>query len=152
MRRNNKDSQMNKFGSLRIDLYCTFDILMANGRLFDDKDGKFTCTANEGRSVVDYFLLSSPVFKHVSYFTVGGEDFSDHFPVRCNMSFRSQRRVNNDTKLPDWTYTTFKWNETHTDSFVEKLTSLYAAFSTAVTENNVIHKLSEFTSIFRQAL
>jgi len=55
------------------------------------------------------------------------EDFSDHFPVRCNMSFRSQRRVNNDTKLPDWTYTTFKWNETHTDSFVEKLTSLYAA-------------------------
>ena len=99
MRRNNKDSQMNKFGSLRIDLYCTFDILMANGRLFDDKDGKFTCTANEGRSVVDYFLLSSPVFKHVSYFTVGGEDFSDHFPLRCNMSFRSQRRVNNDTNL-----------------------------------------------------
>ena len=42
----------------------------------------------------------------------------------------SQSRVNNDTNLSDRTYTTFKWNETHTDSFVEKLTSLYAAFST----------------------
>jgi len=66
MRRNNKDSQMNKFRSSLTDLFCALDILIANGRLFDDKDGNFTCTANRGRSVVDYFLLSLPLFKHVS--------------------------------------------------------------------------------------
>ena len=80
--------------------------------------------------MVYYVLLSLPLFKHVSYVTVGDEDISNHFPVTYKRTFRSQSRVNNDTNLSDRTYTTFKWNETHTDSFVEKLTSLYAAFST----------------------
>lgn len=51
-----------KIGQSLIDLCCTLDIHTVNGRLLRDIDGNFTCTSNEGKSVVDFFLLSSALF------------------------------------------------------------------------------------------
>ena len=63
--RNNKDRDVyliNQFGQSLIDLCCIFNIHIINGRLYDDTDGNYTCTANNGASVVDYNIASSDLF------------------------------------------------------------------------------------------
>jgi len=61
------------------------DIHMLNGRMFDDKDGNFTCVANDGHSTVDYVLASSDNFHIISSFGVDFIDFSDHCPLYCTL-------------------------------------------------------------------
>ena len=53
MHRKSKDESYNRFGTFFIDLCCTYGIRVLNGRLFNDKNGEITCTANEGSSIVD---------------------------------------------------------------------------------------------------
>lgn len=50
------------------------------------KKGEITCVANDGSSVVDYILDSTSFFESVLYFHVGSDDFSDHFPLHCQLS------------------------------------------------------------------
>ena len=38
----------NQFGQSLADLCCIFNIHIINGRLYDDTDGNYTCTANKG--------------------------------------------------------------------------------------------------------
>ena len=56
MPRNSKDKVLNRFGSALIDLCCTHDVHIFNGRLHGDTDGHYTCTANDGKSLVDYVI------------------------------------------------------------------------------------------------
>ena len=53
-----------------IELCCEYDVHMLNGRLFDDIEGNITCTANDGRSIVDYIIASSNLFELFSTFAV----------------------------------------------------------------------------------
>ena len=74
--RNSKDTiTYNNFGLSLIDLCCEHDIHMLNGRLFDDVDGNITCTANEGRSLVDYIIASTSLFDKFSHFCIDTHDF-----------------------------------------------------------------------------
>ena len=57
-----KDKVLNCFGSALIDLCCTHDIYIFNGRLHGDTDGHYTCTANDGKSLVDYVIGSTHLF------------------------------------------------------------------------------------------
>ena len=70
--RNNKDSEVfnGQFGQSLVDLCCTLNIHIINGRLYDDTNGNYTCTANDGTSVVDYNVASSELFPRISYFNV----------------------------------------------------------------------------------
>ena len=52
----------NPYGLSLIELCCTFNIHILNGRRFDDKEGHFTCFANNGTSVVDYMIASTTLF------------------------------------------------------------------------------------------
>ena len=58
-----------------------------NVRLFDESDGNYTCTANDGASVVDYNIASSDLFPRVSYFNLENRDESVHFPCDVNLNF-----------------------------------------------------------------
>ena len=84
--RSSKDKKINKFGLSLIEMCCTYDIHIMNGRLFNDKVGNFTCFYNNGKSVVDYMICSTSLFESVKNFGVGEEDFSDHFPLYCTLS------------------------------------------------------------------
>ena len=47
--RNNKDSDIaNQYGVSLVELCCTFDIHILNGRSFEDTSGNYTCFANNG--------------------------------------------------------------------------------------------------------
>ena len=56
---------------------------------FYDSDSNYTCTANDGASIVDYNIASGDLFPHVIYFNVENRDESLHFPLRCEFEFRS---------------------------------------------------------------
>ena len=43
-------------------MWCSLDIHIVNGRTNGDREGNYTCIANGGKSVVDYFLASSDIF------------------------------------------------------------------------------------------
>ena len=53
MPRNFTEKVLNRFGSALIDLGCTHDVHIFNGRLQGVTDGHYTCTANDGKSIVD---------------------------------------------------------------------------------------------------
>ena len=56
LQRQSKDTLDNTFGKTLIDICKVFDIHILNGRCKVDMHGEFTCTANDGKSVVDYFI------------------------------------------------------------------------------------------------
>jgi len=59
--RASSDSNYNTFGLSLIDLCCSKDVHVLNGR-FSDVNVHITCTANGGSSVVDYLVASTGVW------------------------------------------------------------------------------------------
>lgn len=148
--RSSKDSSLNRFGSSLIDLCCLHEIhIMFNGRLFGDTEGNFTCTANDGNSVVDYCLGSTSLISHVTDFYVGVEDFSDHFPLCCKLAFDKCQQ--NDIDRNAHNAFIYKWKDSCKDDFIRQFCQLFTEFSSSLTEANIVAKLNDFTHIFKQA-
>ena len=88
MARNNKDMQtFNLFGKTLTEFCRSHDLHIMNGRLHNDLDGNFTCTANNGASTVDYNISSTELFKNCTYFNVENRAESDPFPLFCQLTF-----------------------------------------------------------------
>ena len=68
------------FGKTFRDFCLTNDLHIMNGRLFDDIDGNFTSSANNGVIVVDN---NTALFDKCTYFSVENRTESDHFPINC---------------------------------------------------------------------
>ena len=126
MVRRNKDKKHNQFGKSLIDLCCTFDIHVMNGRLFDDRDGNITCTSGNGSSVVDYNIASTDLFKYATYFCVLDRSESDHFPIQCSFSFptaqivspRITRTIEYHNISSSYQTDNFKWDENKKQIFI----------------------------------
>ena len=143
MQRKNKDDRFNLFGTTLAELCCTFDMHIINRRLFDDSEGKFTCIANDGASVVDYNIASSKLFSKISYFDIEDRDESVHFPIYCQFTFPRQNGLKHTGEKPDKFSTQsnlnlLRWNEELKGSFLtlfhEKLTILKHDISRQINE------------------
>ena len=154
-----KDRKINKFGLSLLDMFCTRDLHILNGRLFNDKDGNFTCFSNNGTSVVDYIICSTDIFKSIRNFGIGDEDFSDHFPLYCtialNTVIESQPTFDcfNEKKLIDWSKV--KWKPNLKEQFIEKFTELFKTFIEDLEFNdygNVVQTAPSFINLFQQRL
>ena len=80
--RSSCDQQVNQFGQRLIALCQTANLLILNGRVDGDVDGKCTCHRPNGQSVVDYFVASPGLLEHDLHLCV--QDIvpeSDHCPV-----------------------------------------------------------------------
>jgi len=148
--RSNKDVTLNRFGVALCELCSVFDIHALNGRSDDDKLGEFTCTANGGKSIVDYILIPTSLFEHVSHFEVGSEDFSDHFPLKLHVKLNIK-----NTHPVDYsnlkTAHHFKWNEGCRETFIELFETYYTAFERLPPHGNAFEKLNAFMNVFEQA-
>ena len=87
LKRENKGTVINSFGRALINLCCSNNVHIVNGRLSYDSAVNYTCIANEGHSVVDYHIASSELFACISYFNVESLDISDHFPLFVKLEF-----------------------------------------------------------------
>ena len=137
--RRNKDIEtFNQFGQSLVNLCCTFNVHIINGRLYDDTDGNYTCTANDGTSVVDYNIASSDLFPRVSYFNVENRDESVHFPLHCQLKFRSSAADNQaPVDLPETPRSKLRirWKEDRKDIFLLSFREKLANVNTKLTQN-----------------
>ena len=97
----------NRFGLSLINISCENDILMLNGRLYDDVDGNITCIFIEGKRLVDNINASTSLFDKSTYFCIGTQYFSDHFPAICTLQLHALYM-----SMPNSHY-----NENFTDSY-----------------------------------
>lgn len=86
--RNSKDTVQNTFGRSLIELCKNFSVHIVNGRNIKDQLGEITCIANNGSSIVDYFIASSNLFQYITEFEVGKRSESVHFPLHCKLTFQ----------------------------------------------------------------
>ncbi|WAR15318.1 hypothetical protein MAR_005423, partial [Mya arenaria] len=149
--RSTKDLVLNKFGLSLIELCCTHDVHLLNGRLFDDKEGNFTCMANNGKSVVDYIVASTELFEHFCDFGVDVADFSDHFPLYCTLKTNTFRLQCHDEGDQIRKYVKYKWRDECKDNFMSKFSTLYESFVNSVVTTNPVDKLSAFIDVFKNA-
>ena len=65
------DKDINTFGRQLLNLCITLGIHIVNERCGDDTDiGEYTYIAPSGKSVIDYFLMSTDLFDHFEIFYV----------------------------------------------------------------------------------
>ena len=125
-----KDETQNNFGISLLDICCSFNIHVLNGRILGDRDGEITCVAKHGSSVEDYMIASSSLFDSISLFEVGLEDFSDHFPLHCTISLSNINLSNNDHFAVNQTekqWLRFKWKENYKNEFTQSFSRLFTS-------------------------
>lgn len=79
----NQDLILDYNGRYLLDLCQSTGLLIANGRLFNDKNkGKCTFCSHRGQSTVDYVLLNFSDFITLSHFDIlDFNEHTDHAPV-----------------------------------------------------------------------
>ena len=92
--RNSRDKTRNNYGYRLVELCKKCELLIANGRLGQDRGiGNLTC---KNASVVDYFIMSPRLFTNVSHFKIN--DFSSlysdvHCSLECYLSVEITHNV-----------------------------------------------------------
>ena len=135
----NCDNVVNNNGQNLIDCCRTYDLRIVNGRFGDDKNiGSYTCyNKNNGKSVVDYAIVSDSLLPMISGFEVGSFDncMSDvHCPLNLYLTSNIENLSNCDMQkhTHDISSTTcteenilcshdirFNWDKEKADKFVE---------------------------------
>ena len=156
MPRVSRDLEVNRFGKSFIEMCCTKGIHILNGR-FDDTRGDFTCTANNGSSVVDYIAISTELFPRVLNFTVGDLDISDHFPIECTLNLLKANTNEAESETVEdeagqlHPRVVYKWKERYKQVFVERFNRLFQLFLANVTNENIGESHVQFIEVLQEA-
>ena len=121
-----KDNVHN-FGLSLIELCKTHRKRILNGRFPGAIEGEITCVANDGSSMVDYFIASSNLFKFITDFEVGNQSEYVHFPVFCTLSFNGNGENESSVQENEFVnnYMKFKWKDTVKDILLESFNLIY---------------------------
>ena len=144
---------LNKFGQSLIELCCTRSVHILNGRINGDLSGDYTCFANDGKSIVDYIVVSTQLFKNVKCFNVENVEFSDHFPLVCKLEFETDKCLNNNFEshnAGNEIHQQYKWNETLKDDFLHNFLTTFNTYfnSMGFPLTNIENELEKFQKCF----
>lgn len=94
-------SIVNKYGKQLVQLCKVNNFCILNGRCKGDEDGKITCIANKGKSIVDYFIVDINLFEYIKSMCIIPRPESDHFPLflEFNVALPINVEIENDCKL-----------------------------------------------------
>ena len=120
--RNNQDKKTNDFGNRLINLCCVSGLLICNGRLEGDKDGKFTYIDKKGKSTNDYCLISKGLlYLNNNFFVNELNVFSDHVPIVLKIFdfdfITNANNVPNDMNNFSHEVVYYKWKNDFHDDF-----------------------------------
>ena len=118
-RRTSKDITVNEFGRYLLCVCEQFDLIILNGLMPGDEDGKFTYIAHNGSSTIDYFIMSRSLVHMVSHLNVVSRTESKHMPVEMKFKllntfydvankprkYQLQRYVRDQTKAQEYSAT-----------------------------------------------
>ena len=97
------DSFVDEYGKTLIDTCISHNLAIVNGRCTGDNTGQFTCVTSNGKSVVDYYIISKHIFKKVNHMKVfPTNEWSDHrqleMSIQCDLNL-NVINVKNDTMV-----------------------------------------------------
>jgi len=133
---------------------CTLDIHIANGRFPSDKNGEYTCFANEGKSIVDYTLLSTQLFHFVKDFRILERDEYTHLPQLISIAvnfLQDDATVDSDdsTLISCSRRKRLKWQACAVDKLeIDDLGDEIAKFNEKLDDNDVTGAADVITDIF----
>ena len=119
--------------------------------------GNYTCTANNGCSVVDYIIASSELFPEVEDFYVGVLDISDHFPVICLLNIlRDETSVMgqaNNQNLGETlhAYESYVWEPQKKHEFCDSVGTLFRQFESSISDDNIAESHTRFIDMIYEA-
>lgn len=125
--RANKDRVLDYYGRYLLELCQWTGLLIANGRLFNDKNiGNFTFCSHQGQSTVDYLLLNFCDFDTLSHFEISEfNEFSDHAPLSFDIYLNNQDPQHENLNSQTDTEVSRKivWDDEKIDHFKQSLSS-----------------------------
>ena len=155
--RKSKDADFsNPYGLSLIELCCTFNVHILNGRLFGEKEGHFTCFANNSTSVVDYMIASTTLFPKITHFKVDDFDISDHLPIFCKLTLYERQRnetVNDTQENEIIAWEKYTWNPEKKDVFLAKFRDNFRIFQNNFENEEVslVSLLPEFIHVLQKS-
>ena len=137
-KRSNQDSVLDYNGLRLLDLCQSTGLLIANGRISNDRNiGKFTFCSHIGQSTVDYLLLNLTDFNTIAYFNILDlNEHSDHLPISFHL-FLKQYTID-ETGIENDTFISRKivWDQSKVDSFKAKLQNKIVSFHQIISETD----------------
>lgn len=97
--RNSKDKTINGKGNQFIEFCIDENLCILNGRTEGDLDGELTFSSGVGCSVNDLCAMSCDGLELVESFQVINNLFSDHFPIKLELSFHIADHIENKMNL-----------------------------------------------------
>ena len=123
MKRKSKNLTQNAFGVSLIHLCKNFSIHIVNGRNHNHEEGEITCIANDGSSVVDYFIVSTDLLLNIAEFELGDRPESVYFPLHCTLEFRCNTRGSANDNEQDYISNEklykYRWDENKKNTFFQ---------------------------------
>jgi hypothetical protein len=127
------------YGKQLLNMCASTGLFIANGRVFGDTRGVYTCHQYSGSSVVDYLLVSNDIISQLRYFKV--HEFTGTLSDHCKLSFglsvqvhSSVEEVINVVRPPP---IKFHWDG---DSYLSQLTSSDVTNHLMQFENSLPHE------------
>ena len=124
--RQSEDSEFNTFGKYLIELCSCFNLVILNGTVSGDKEGKFTNVTPTGNSVVDYIIVSESIYNSILNLNILTFTLSWHLPLSLTINTSSniftQEVETIKGNLQPMSYYV-KWNENKSSHFIENLMS-----------------------------
>ena len=124
--RNSCDTFTNSFGYSLIDICKQLGIHFLNGRTPGDAAGEYTFCSTTGKSVIDYFVVSSHLFSFIKNFYVDVNDQSDHYPLVCMLEYMSIKQTVENQHEETNNRNRLKWDPKYKDKFQNLLIDDYS--------------------------
>ena len=99
--KNNEDSTINNYGKTLLDLCIKTDLRILNGRTLGNLPGTFTSFQYNGKSVVDYIIMSEKLLTQATNMTVSPPNhLSDHSPINMQLKIKNKTNIGNNDISP----------------------------------------------------
>ena len=124
------DTKANFYGELLLELCKNTGLIIANGRIYQDKHrGFFTYYNRNGKSVIDYMLFDPNCYNMITYFAIAPKLVeSDHCPIEFGLEI--EPLCNTQESVKDYDHVTvyeayykYIWNVSRTDRYKISLQS-----------------------------
>lgn len=90
---------MDRKGKQLVELCTNNNLLILNGRTCGDEEGSLTFINSIGKSVNDICAVSQEILSLVNEFIVEDKTWSDHLPIKLNISIQTYNKVNKNLNL-----------------------------------------------------
>ena len=148
---------LNSNGRKLLEFCKAHSLRLCNGRYGDDKGvGKFTYVGHNGRSVIDYVIMSQTLIQNITQFYVGEPNIlSDHCSIHFSLKmFQQNDSAEHQINPKEYINKKYVWDSEKSDSYTYNLNANETSFvnlqhqlSEAISGEDINRNLRDFTNL-----